>query len=109
MAIEKDTCCLSVVDALMVDCQLKVRMAWPGPFYTGTSRLRIFFFKVFLVSVLGYNQELYFIKYDCTCYNINQVDGDARLRIWGDFSADSYQIWVQVFVKDSSVTQYFSL
>ena len=37
MAVEKDTCCLSVVDALMADCQSKVRMARPGPFYTGTS------------------------------------------------------------------------
>ena len=29
-AVEKDMCCLSVVYALMVDCQLKVRMARPG-------------------------------------------------------------------------------
>ena len=35
-ADEKDPCCLSVVYALMVDWQLKVSMAWPGPFYTGT-------------------------------------------------------------------------
>ena len=30
---------MSVVYAPMVDWQLKVRMAWPGPFYTGTSCL----------------------------------------------------------------------
>ena len=36
-AIEKDTTfCLSVVYALMVDWQLKVKMARPGPFYIGT-------------------------------------------------------------------------
>ena len=40
-AAEKDTCCLSVVYALMVDCQLKVRMARPGPFYNGTSYLSV--------------------------------------------------------------------
>ena len=34
---EKGTCCLSVVYALMVYGQLKVKMARPGPFYTGTS------------------------------------------------------------------------
>ena len=28
----KDTCCLSVVYALVVDCQLKVRMTMPGLF-----------------------------------------------------------------------------
>lgn len=29
---KKDTCCLKVVYALVVDCQLKARMARPDPF-----------------------------------------------------------------------------
>ena len=36
-AFKKDTCCLSVIYALLVDCQLKVRITRSGPFYTGIS------------------------------------------------------------------------
>ena len=33
--------CLSVVYALMVDWHLKVKMAWPGPFYSATCCLKL--------------------------------------------------------------------